>query len=685
MANLGGGSQSLPTEFDIGPRPTLNGEQAVIQDRSGQIIGNAISDFGSNIEQIGIKIADEQDRLQMAQARSAYLQADVAAREAVKSSTDWQNAVPTYQKTMQQAQQKALGMVKNNINRTALQLDLQNDYVNGSAQVFNIANGMRQNANQATLYSTLDANRQAALLAPDDGTRTKLIDSSLDTINAAQQARTITPVQAEEIRKNYTASLDKGFIEMQPPQKQIDIINASLKPHEGRLPGDYIQPDERYNMLQRAEAKQKADNSGAVADMRSHIASLDASYHAGLPVPDSYKLTAAQIEAVMPGQGQFFYDSLMRAQRVGSTVKNVNQMSWDQLDEVKSQFDVKQAGEATDDKLMGKAEVWQAIEASKTQRKADPAKFAVDNSIGGYKQLDFSDQNSMLTSLQNRAANQVAVSKQVGVATPIVSPDEAKAFNSMLMSQRPEDRAKLIGSINKGLHNSDAYQSLMRQIMPQSPVTAIVGSRIGLNNPAQPPTWFDHTQLPPQETAQMILHGEELLTGKSEEKGGYKKTLPMPEDGGALGMRYRFNDEVGDMFRSRPDTADATFAAYKAAYAAIAAEKGDVSGQFNRSISKQAIAMAVGNQVSWQGHNVAIPDGMKPDSFKSYVNAAVEATVKAAGGPGDWQDRIKGYELREIGAVGSGRYQLVNGNAPLIRPDGKGTFVIDLRQQYGQR
>lgn len=684
MANLGGGSQSLPTEFDIGPRPTLNGEQAVIQDRSGQIVGNAISDFGNNIEQIGSKIADEQDRLQMAQARSAYLQSDVAAREAVKNSTDWQNAVPTYQKTMQQAQQKALGMVKNNINRTALQLDLQNDFVTGSAQVFGIANGMRQNANQATMYSTLDANRQAALLAPDDKTRVSLINSSLDTINAAEQARTITPVQAEEIRKGYTSSLDKGFIEMQPLQKQVDIINQSLKPHEGRLPGDYIQPDERYNMLQRAEAKMKSENSGAVADMKSHITSLDAAFHAGLPVDPAYRLTAEQIDAVMPGQGKTIHDSLMRSERVGNTVKNINQMDPEQLLKVKQQYTVTSGGVDTDDKLMIQNEVFDAVNRSIAARNADPAKFAVDNGLG-YKPINFDDQNALLQELGNRAANQSSISAKIGKTTPILSAPEAKQFNAMLLAQTPDKRAQLLGSVNISLKNSDAYQSLMRQVMPQSPVTAIVGSRIGLNNPAQPPTWFDHTQLPPQETAQMILHGEELLTGKSEEKGGYKKTLPMPEDGGALGMRYRFNDEVGDMFRSRPDTADATFAAYKAAYAAIAAEKGDVSGQFNRSISKQAIAMAVGNQVSWQGHNVAIPDGMKPDSFKSYVNAAVEATVKAAGGPSDWQDRIKGYELREIGAVGSGRYQLVNGNAPLIRPDGKGTFVIDLRQQYGQR
>lgn len=50
--------------------------------------------------------------------------------------------------------------------------------------------------------------------------------------------------------------------------------------------------------------------------------------------------------------------------------------------------------------------------------------------------------------------------------------------------------------------------------------------------------------------------------------------------------------------------------------------------------------------------------------------------------PADWQDRIRGYQLREVGSLGSGRYELTNGSAPLMRPDGKGPFMIDMRNQY---
>jgi hypothetical protein len=44
--------------------------------------------------------------------------------------------------------------------------------------------------------------------------------------------------------------------------------------------------------------------------------------------------------------------------------------------------------------------------------------------------------------------------------------------------------------------------------------------------------------------------------------------------------------------------------------------------------------------------------------------------------------KIKGYTLQEQGDAGSGRYRLMNGSLPLVRPDGSGPFEIDLRGDY---
>jgi hypothetical protein len=92
--------------------------------------------------------------------------------------------------------------------------------------------------------------------------------------------------------------------------------------------------------------------------------------------------------------------------------------------------------------------------------------------------------------------------------------------------------------------------------------------------------------------------------------------------------------------------------------------------------------MVMGHTQSFNGQTVMVPPGMDPAHFKSLVDKAVAAAAPAYGAPADWRDRIGGYQLRELDGVGSGRYELVNGNAPLLRPDKKGPFVIDLHAQY---
>jgi hypothetical protein len=59
---------------------------------------------------------------------------------------------------------------------------------------------------------------------------------------------------------------------------------------------------------------------------------------------------------------------------------------------------------------------------------------------------------------------------------------------------------------------------------------------------------------------------------------------------------------------------------------------------------------------------------MDPTRFEGTVRNAVADAAKASGAPADWADRIRGYQLREVGAVGSGRYELMDGNRPFARP-----------------
>jgi hypothetical protein len=246
----------------------------------------------------------------------------------------------------------------------------------------------------------------------------------------------------------------------------------------------------------------------------------------------------------------------------------------------------------------------------------------------------------------------------------------------------------------RGATNDDhAYQSMMRQILPHSPVTAIAGSMIGNSAPAATPVWFDQGFAPKIADVARVLRGEQLLnpttSGKADQetgKGALKNGMPMPPDNDTPqlgpGLRNQFGAAAGDMFRDRPELADAYFSVFKDAYASLLAEKGDMKGTGDPRIEQQALNIALGNRVYFNGQRMSVPAGMDPTTFSGLVKNAVAGSAKQLNLPDDWQDRIRGYGLREIGALGSGQYVLTNGNTPLVRPDGKSLFTVDLRDQY---
>lgn len=309
--------------------------------------------------------------------------------------------------------------------------------------------------------------------------------------------------------------------------------------------------------------------------------------------------------------------------------------------------------------------------------------------LQGLGQQEGNDQ--VTAQIHDRMATLDALRKQYGSAistTPLL-PQEAGQLASQLDQGTPGQKAQLLTSLRGAFNDDNAYQAAMRQIAPHSPVTAIAGQMVGESSPASTPVWFDKNFAPDLTTPQRILAGEALLNPtraeKAEEEGGkgtIKTGMPMPQDGGAAGLRADFGRAAGDLFRDRPQLADAHYAVFKAAYAALLAEKGDMKGLGDSALKTQALKMSLGTTTDFNGNTVSIPSGMDPTRFESVVGSAVADAAKTMKAPADWAARIRGYQLREIGAVGSGRYELVNGNAPLVRPDGKGPFLIDLKAQY---
>lgn len=300
--------------------------------------------------------------------------------------------------------------------------------------------------------------------------------------------------------------------------------------------------------------------------------------------------------------------------------------------------------------------------------------------------------------IADRMSTLKALHTQYGssIATLPLLPQEASALSGQLDNAPPAQRAKMLVGLRGAMSDDQAFQAAMRQIAPHSPVTAIAGSMVGNSAPASTPMWFDQKYAATVDDAAYMLSGDSLLnpnksTTGQQEKGELKSTVPMPPDGtnNNPGLRDTFMRQARDLFRDRPQLGEAYYAAFKAADAGLRAESGDLKGDPNSAIENKALKIALGNTIDFNGSRVKVPDGMDPSKFKGYVNNAVAAAVKSAGGGEDWADRIQGYRLHEgdisatdSGGVGSGRYTIMDGTMPMRRPDGKGPLTIDLRKQF---
>ena len=422
-----------------------------------------------------------------------------------------------------------------------------------------------------------------------------------------------------------------------------------------------------------------ADNQNAVA---TKIRDVQTAAVNGLNIPPSSMPSRAEVVAAFPQDGAARYDSMQKDIRLGADMKNLSGMSpADIAAHVESYRPTDVTGAA--DQFNRYGEIGQAAQRVLAARAADPRQYQIDNKLGS-QPLNFSDIGALTSELKTRLASIPADSQRLGGYVPPLSRAESAQLSQSLTSMQPDKRFAALKGLAQGIGDDRGFQEVMRQVLPGSPVTAIVGAQTNNTNPQVPPVWMDHSFLPSDQDQIRILAGEQLLNplgGEKggESKGGTKAGFPLPADSGVAGLRFQFTNKTGDLFRGRPQLEDAYFAAFKGAYAQLLSEKGDFSGDGSMKLRDQAYKMVIGNTTSLGGKTVAVPPGMDPSRFETIVNSAIAAVP---GVPPDFQKKIAGYSLLEQGEVGSGRYKLANGNGIITTPDGKGDLILDLKSQF---
>lgn len=728
----------IPDWTAVGQQTPQPSYRRVMVDDSAARVDDEISNLGQGL----VRTADEVQGTRVNFARSQASTALVDHELAVKQQTEqirqqvasgqlsWDQAPQAFDK-WQQSQQAPQITNLDPLGQEMLQRGMQRNVLGGAQAVQGIATAGRKQAFADNFDTTLNSlGKLAGMPDADIGSINNQIDAYRpQALAAGIPAATVDKAIQDFKDRNWLNQATQRSMEAKDNPQALQQLQHDLTDADGFYAGrlntekrDMVLRsvvNDRLILQNRAEHEQ--DKREAKAQMT--IGRMDEQIMSGIPAtPDMWEHWQGLT------QGTSFADDFKQRLKDEDQVQQVLRQPIEQ-----QQAYVQQRQAQLDQNggtLLDKANLQRlqgAINQNANLMQKAPLQFA-QNRMGTVVQpLDFSALNppspvahaltaagvvpqaqqspkdAFAGQIADRMATLKALRTQYGpqIGQLPLLPQEAAQLSTQLGSATPQDRAQMLVGLRNTMNNDDAYQATMRQIAPRSPVTALAGSMVGSSAPASTPVWFDKNYAAKMSDVGRILQGDELLNpnkADAQEKGELKTRVPMPPDGerGMIGLRDDFVNGVGgvsgakDLFRDRPDLGETYYATFRAADAALRAESGDMTGERNPKIEAQALKIALGNTIDFNGSRVKVPDGMDPTKFRGYVNNAVAAAVKSAGGSDDWAQQIEGYRLREGditqgregGSVGSGRYTLMDGTLPKARPDGKGPLLIDLRRQY---
>jgi hypothetical protein len=680
-------------------------------DESGEILARAGEGLGGTLERIGDEQYAQKVNYARAQASNALLDHEIAVKNTTEQlrqdiadgKVPWDQASEQYQTQVAKIETPQIDNL-DPIGQENFERGIKRNVLGGAVQVDGLARAGRKqsfidqfqaaqdklgklagmpDADVASVNGQIDSYRPMALEA---GIPANVVDKSIQdfkdknwlnqAVQRSMEAKD-APDALEKLRKDLSDS--DGFYQ---GKLDTDKRNAVLR---GVINDQLI----LQNRMEREADKREAKAQQAVGRMDEQISS-------GVPAtPDMW----AQWESVTKGTS--FEEDFKQRMKDEDQVQQILREPVDQQQAFveKKSADLMTNGGSLKDRA-NLIRLQTAVNQNVNLLQKAPLLYAANREGVEPQPINFSGlstpdgQQQIAATVADRMATLKSMQKEYGSAVqplPLL-PGEAASLAGELQHATPDARVGLLQGLRDTLNDDTAYQSVMRQIAPHSPVTAIAGHMLNAQSPASTPAWYSSNFAPSPLDVQRVVRGEALLNpgagGKDAAadqesgKGALKGGMPMPEDRGASGLRANFAAAAGDMFRDRPELADSYYSVFKDAYASLLAESGNMKGTGDPKLERQALSIALGNSVTFNGQKYSVPAGMDPSKFEGLVHNAVGSTLTAMKLPADWADRIRGYQLREIGGLGSGRYELTDGTRTYFAPGTTRPVTIDLRDQY---
>lgn len=486
----------------------------------------------------------------------------------------------------------------------------------------------------------------------DEGAKQKMRDLAKNTLVGAAVKGWIdqNPREASQFLEAWQKSLKPG---------DKPIVEMSVNGVATRVPIGMADFKQQQALIEYARQKSEGLRQEQSVSLRYDIQDLEAMAATGVaptgPVRSREEFTAAFKNPEVADREFARYQAAYGAAQSTATLRGRSSADLLQL--------VQQKPPANDPNFAVTAaalEVQQRAAVSIVKaRQDDPVAYAMTAGDFGLQPLNPQNPDQFAAELKRRTAALPTMAEKYGRAD-VLSKPEATALARNLEIMPADQRVAQLQTIRKSVGDDMVYATMLNSIRPDSPVTALVG-----NVAAAGAT----------ENARLIAIGEDLINPtKDGKKQDGKAPFPLPSE---TMLRQAWVDSIGEAYRGYPQAESTAYQAFKAYYAAVAAQKGlnDPKAAPDDRIVKDAINASTGGVMRWKtdmfgnstpSANIVLPYGMPGDVFRDRVSA-------------EWlrvREKV-GYSKTDVGDIGlyntgaNGEYMVMSGTSWLPGKDGK--------------
>jgi len=310
-----------------------------------------------------------------------------------------------------------------------------------------------------------------------------------------------------------------------------------------------------------------------------------------------------------------------------------------------------------------------------TARNTDPIQYAIDSKAAPVNTINWNDNEKAMAELKNRVGVAATMTGTFKAPYQLLTKGEASNLAAGLNTMSAPQKLAYFGTIAKAIPNQDALHAVMQQIAPDSPVSAVAGKLVTMNekNVIRPGGVFSNElSYNPQVVASMIMRGEELINPSKNAKGEDGKPrlnlLPKEQD-----FDTQFNGSIGKTFTGQQrDGYNVAKQSVKAYYAAASEQASDYSGNLDSTRLRTAIEAVTGGATDVNSSTVRRPWGMMEDTFVNKAKQAFDAKMVELGRVGS-QASFFSHGLENYGDG----YRVLDGTGYMRDNDGK-MIVLDV-------